>query len=59
LGLPGSAEGVETAEELSFLGREGCGEAQGYLLGRPEPISALTSLILGGVAGPSPATAAG
>jgi EAL domain-containing protein (putative c-di-GMP-specific phosphodiesterase class I) len=50
LGLPVIAEGVETAEELSFLGVEGCTEAQGYLLGRPEPIAELTSLILGNVA---------
>ncbi len=29
------AEGVETAEELAFLGDELCAEAQGYLVGRP------------------------
>ena len=31
------AEGVETATELEMVKRAGCDEAQGYLLGRPEP----------------------
>jgi diguanylate cyclase (GGDEF)-like protein/PAS domain S-box-containing protein len=38
LGLAVVAEGVETAEELSFLAQEQCTLAQGYLLGRPGPI---------------------
>ncbi len=50
LGLPVIAEGVETSEELRFLGLEGCAEAQGYLFGRPAPITELTSLIFGNVA---------
>jgi EAL domain-containing protein (putative c-di-GMP-specific phosphodiesterase class I) len=37
LNIPVLAEGVETADQLSVLRREGCDEAQGYLLGRPKP----------------------
>ena len=35
LGVPVLAEGIETEGQLSMLAREGCSEAQGYLLGRP------------------------
>ena len=31
------AEGVETQTEREMVRRAGCDEAQGYLLGRPEP----------------------
>jgi EAL domain-containing protein (putative c-di-GMP-specific phosphodiesterase class I) len=37
LEIPVLAEGVETMEQLSFLRDQGCTEAQGYLLGRPQP----------------------
>lgn len=37
LEIPVLAEGVETGEQLAILQKEGCDEAQGYFLGRPEP----------------------
>jgi diguanylate cyclase len=37
LDVPILAEGVETDDQLELLRREGCDEAQGYLLGRPGP----------------------
>ncbi|MCJ2115915.1 EAL domain-containing protein [Methylobacterium sp. J-001] len=33
------AEGVETAAQRRFLADEACGEMQGYLFGKPQPIS--------------------
>ena len=36
LHIPVLAEGVETSGQLAFLREQGCNEAQGYLLGRPE-----------------------
>ena len=41
------AEGVETADHLAFLQREGCDEAQGYFLGRPEPLGKIAHLVSG------------
>jgi len=37
LGVTITAEGVETPEQLALLREIGCGEAQGFLLGRPQP----------------------
>ncbi|NPD66149.1 bifunctional diguanylate cyclase/phosphodiesterase [Lichenicola cladoniae] len=37
LGIPTTAECVETPEQLEFVRACGCSEVQGYLLGRPEP----------------------
>ncbi|OYU97921.1 MAG: hypothetical protein CFE45_18470 [Burkholderiales bacterium PBB5] len=41
LGLRVTAEGVETATQAAVLRELGCDELQGYLLGRPAPLSAL------------------
>jgi diguanylate cyclase (GGDEF)-like protein/PAS domain S-box-containing protein len=37
LDVPVLAEGVETTDQLEILRKEGCDEAQGYLLGKPKP----------------------
>ena len=39
LKLPVLAEGVETSEELGFLGTEHCDQIQGYLVGKPADIA--------------------
>jgi diguanylate cyclase (GGDEF)-like protein/PAS domain S-box-containing protein len=39
LDLTTVAEGVETQAQLAILRNEGCDEMQGYLIGRPQPIS--------------------
>ena len=43
LGIPVLAEGIETQQQLAFLGNEGCNYAQGYLLNKPLPLSDLPS----------------
>jgi EAL domain-containing protein (putative c-di-GMP-specific phosphodiesterase class I) len=48
-------EGVETQEQLDMLRRKGCAQVQGYLIGRPAPMS---RLIAEGVLGFKPAQAA-
>ncbi len=39
LAVPVLAEGVETQSQLDILQSEGCDEAQGYFLGRPQPMA--------------------
>ena len=41
LQIPVLAEGVETDDQLAFLAQEGCHQAQGYLFGRPGPLTDL------------------
>jgi EAL domain-containing protein (putative c-di-GMP-specific phosphodiesterase class I) len=44
MGLPTTAEGIETREQLDFVRACGCTHAQGYLLGRPERAEAIAHL---------------
>ena len=39
LGIPALSKGVETPEQLAFLKEAGCDLAQGYLFGKPAPVS--------------------
>lgn len=55
LNLPIVAEGVETREQLDFLSREHCAGIQGYLIGRPGPITTYSE-VLGGLVGGQPVT---
>ncbi|MBP2336836.1 diguanylate cyclase (GGDEF)-like protein [Saccharothrix coeruleofusca] len=44
LGAVTVAEGIETREQADWLRRAGCGYAQGFLFGRPEPAKGWDSL---------------
>jgi diguanylate cyclase (GGDEF)-like protein/PAS domain S-box-containing protein len=46
IGLRVIAEGVETAEELSFLKANDCDEAQGYYFSRPVPAEEFVKLLV-------------
>jgi diguanylate cyclase (GGDEF)-like protein len=47
LGLDTVAEGVETDPQRDWLAEHGCGELQGYLLGRPAPFEDVLAMIKG------------
>jgi diguanylate cyclase (GGDEF)-like protein len=46
LGMLVNAEGVETEAQCAMLIAEGCGELQGYLFNRPQPVVAISSMLL-------------
>jgi EAL domain-containing protein (putative c-di-GMP-specific phosphodiesterase class I) len=45
LGMTTACEGVETQEELEYLKREGCTEAQGYFFSKPKPAGDVLKLL--------------
>ncbi|TIU04914.1 MAG: EAL domain-containing protein, partial [Mesorhizobium sp.] len=45
LGTTVTAEGVETEAQLEFLRKEGCVEAQGYLIGIPSKAADIARLL--------------
>ena len=45
LGISTTAEGVETAEQMACLRRDGCTEAQGFLISRPVPLGEVAALL--------------
>lgn len=45
LGVPVLAEGVETQAQRRILADEGCDGAQGYLLGKPQPIASYAAMV--------------
>ncbi|MEU4240539.1 EAL domain-containing protein [Actinoplanes sp. NPDC026619] len=49
LGLKVVVEGIETEEQLNLLTRMDCRYAQGYFLGRPEPVATLIERMTTGV----------
>jgi EAL domain-containing protein (putative c-di-GMP-specific phosphodiesterase class I) len=48
LGLEAIAEGVETRAQQEFLAQQGCSMYQGYLFGRPTPLTQFEALLLAG-----------
>ena len=45
LGMTTVAEGVETADQLAVVSRQGCALVQGYLFSRPRPVGDVPALI--------------
>ena len=46
LGIVTTAEGVETDAQLEMLSREGCNQAQGYLISKPRPIAEVEDMLI-------------
>ena len=46
LGMVTTAEGVETDDQLDLLSREGCTQAQGYLISKPRPIAEIEDMLI-------------
>jgi len=46
LGMVTTAEGVETDDQLDVLSREGCTQAQGYLISKPRPIAEVEHMLI-------------
>jgi len=47
LGIPTTAEGVETAEQVNLLRREGCTQVQGFHFSEPRPASEVEYMLSG------------
>jgi len=45
LGITTTAEGVETSDQLDRVREQGCSEIQGYLFGKPLPLSSVYELL--------------
>jgi EAL domain-containing protein (putative c-di-GMP-specific phosphodiesterase class I) len=45
LGVPSTAEGIETKEQLELVRAAGCTEFQGYLFSRPRPAAEISRLL--------------
>jgi diguanylate cyclase (GGDEF)-like protein len=45
LGVPTTAEGVETEDQLKRVRKEGCTEVQGFFIGRPRPVRDVASIL--------------
>ena len=46
MNVPITAEGIETEEQLAYLTDLGCQLGQGYLLGRPQPVTDIAATLL-------------
>ena len=57
LNIKVNAEGVETGRQMATLQAQGCDELQGFHLGRPRPLAALTHAVQAAAAAPANSTA--